>query len=153
MTSLSDLVSESPCVCLHIRRAGRVITQLYDSRLRRSGIRITQYSLLRYIDLAGGSTIGELGEALCLEQSTVTRNVRVLSEGGYVRLDPASGDKRRKILSLTKSGRAKLDEATVLWREAQNDIRRELGEDGIEDLMSALKRAAGFKGERSDRHE
>jgi DNA-binding MarR family transcriptional regulator len=120
---------------------------LYDSYLKKAGIRVTQYVLLKYIEIANGPTIGELGDALCLEQSTVTRNIEVLRENGYIFADHSKNDRRKKFLSLTELGRDKLNEASALWLEAQARVRKELGDEETELLRSALKNAANLKRE------
>ena len=37
------------CLCLHTRRAARLVTQFYDDALRPSGLHITQFLLLATI--------------------------------------------------------------------------------------------------------
>lgn len=134
----NTMEDDFPCVCMQIRKAGRVVTQLYDQYLRQAGIRSPQYAMLRYIGATNGALAGELGEALCLEQSTVTRNVDLLKEKGYVEFTPHPDDGRKKVLFLTEAGRGKLAEARILWRQAQQRMRVELGENGLADLCSAL---------------
>jgi DNA-binding MarR family transcriptional regulator len=122
--------------------ACRVITQIYDEHLRAAGINGPQYSLLRYIDASGGATIRELGDALRLEQSTVTRNIALLEGREYISLSPCPGDRRKKIPSLTERGRDKLAESAKLWLEAQEHIRMELGGDGVKRLYEATRDVA-----------
>jgi DNA-binding MarR family transcriptional regulator len=106
--------------------------------------------MLRHIDAASGATIGELGEALCLDRSTATRNVEALRRAGYLRVISEDGDRRKKILSLSDAGRAKLSEAIPLWREAQDHILRELGEGGAKNLLSILRDTAAIEVGRSE---
>jgi DNA-binding MarR family transcriptional regulator len=109
--------------------------------------------MLRHIGAAGGAAIGELGEALRLDRSTATRNVEALKRAGYVRLISGDGDRRKKILSLSDAGRAKLSEAIPLWKEAQDHILRELGEDGAENFLSILRDIAAIEVGRSEENE
>ena len=51
----------SVCVGFNIRKASRAISQYYESVLKPSGIRGTQFSLLANIRSAGKPTINELG--------------------------------------------------------------------------------------------
>jgi DNA-binding MarR family transcriptional regulator len=123
-----------------MRKAGRLVTQLYDDSLRGSGIRVTQYALMRNIEkTTGGASIGELADALGMEQSTATRNVELLKKNGYVSFARQQGDKRKKILSLTDAGREKLSEAMPLWMKAQERMRGILGEAGMVGLIDTLR--------------
>ena len=38
---------ETPCACSTLRRAARAVTAVYDAALAPSGLRITQFSILR----------------------------------------------------------------------------------------------------------
>ena len=40
---------QTDCVCVNLRRAARAMTALYDEALSASGIKVTQFSLLRSI--------------------------------------------------------------------------------------------------------
>lgn len=117
---------------------------MYDDALRKTGIRSTQYALMKCIETADNATVGDLSAALCMEQSTATRNVELLRERGYVSFSPHARDARKKILSLTDSGRIKLEEAASLWREAQDRIRESMGEKGMENLLAALNNVVGI---------
>jgi DNA-binding MarR family transcriptional regulator len=97
---------------------------------------------MRNIEAADGVLVGELAEALGIEQSTATRNVELLIKNGYVSFVPQQGDKRKKILLITDAGRKKLSEATPLWMKAQELMRGILGETAMSDLIDSLKKTA-----------
>lgn len=129
----------SICACLQLRRAGRRVTQMYDRFLRPSGIRSTQFGLLMHIGAGGDRSITEIGDALCLDQTTATRNIDILVKQGLVTLEPHPEDVRKKRARLTPTGRAKRDEALPLWRAAQEAFRAALGEDDFVGLLDALQ--------------
>lgn len=133
------LLSDFPqCACFHMRRASRAFSQFYDARLRPSGLRSTQYAMLRCIEAVPGATITSLGQTLGMEQSTATRNAELLVRLGLVVLRPDSDDSRKKIPALTEAGRVKLAEARPLWQEAQKEIGSILGEEKLDALMHTL---------------
>jgi DNA-binding MarR family transcriptional regulator len=123
-----------------MRKAGRLVTQLYDDSLRPCGIRATQYSLMRNIEAAAGASIGELAEALGIEQSTATRNLELLKKNGYISLVPGPGDRRKKISLITDAGRKKLSEAAPLWMKAQERMRGILGGEMMGGLIDSLRK-------------
>ena len=49
MESLTKEYASPVCVCMQLRKAGRVVTQSYDRCLRPVGIRGTQFALLKRI--------------------------------------------------------------------------------------------------------
>ena len=50
-----------PCMCANLRRASRVLTQLYEDALRPLGLRATQFTVLQALSLAGEVTQGASG--------------------------------------------------------------------------------------------
>jgi DNA-binding MarR family transcriptional regulator len=94
---------------------------------------------MRNIEATDGASIGELAEALGIEQSTATRNVGLLKKNGYVSFITQQSDKRKKILSITDAGRKKLSEATPLWMKAQESMRGMLGEAAMNGLIDTLR--------------
>lgn len=115
------------CVCGNLRKTTRVITQFYDQHLQSTGLRSTQCGLLRNISLHKNISIGELGDMLLMDQSTVTRNIGILKKHGYIMITAENHDARKKSISITQSGEEKLKEAIPLWEEAQGKIEHELG--------------------------
>lgn len=128
----------SPCLYFNLRKTARLVGQFYDAYFRQIGLRGTQYSLLVAIARLDGPSIGGLSEALGLEQSTVTRNIDLLVRKAYVRADPDPADSRRKLLSVTASGRAKISEAGPVWQEAQAGLIKKLGRGEADRLNKIL---------------
>jgi len=117
-----------PRACTHdaLRRLMRRLSQHYDARLRPLGLKTTQYSLLAHTAWLGPVRPVDLAEAMGLEASTLTRNLKPLVQAGWVVLG-AGADARSRLVSLTDAGRAKLAEARGPWREAQAALAGLLG--------------------------
>ena len=109
------------CYCTLARRSARVLTEFYDAALIPSGLKITQYSLLRAVERLEQSSLTELAEATGLDRSTLGRNLRVLERAGFVVLGPAK-DERACIAKLTLKARHALKIAHTLWTEAQAKV-------------------------------
>src|SRR5580692_3801872 len=64
------------CTCMRVRQASRVLTKIYDTELRSTGLQESQLSVLVAIAHFGesGATIGNLAQALRMDRTTVTRN-------------------------------------------------------------------------------
>lgn len=132
----------SRCTCVTLRRASRIVTQVYDEALERSGLRVTQYSLLGAVLRAGIANITGLAEDLVLDRTTLTRNLKPLERRGLIKVS-AGVDQRERTVSLTAKGRETLERALPLWQHAQAMMQKRLGVRGVQTLASVLSRLAG----------
>lgn len=114
------------CTCFNVRHAAREVTRFYDSVLAPSGVTATRFTLLGAIALSGEMPVTGLAEALALDRTTLSRNLRHLADEGLVRLAPGA-DKRARIASLTAAGEAALNKAMPYWQDAQRRIADALG--------------------------
>ncbi|MEM6577354.1 MAG: MarR family winged helix-turn-helix transcriptional regulator [Pseudomonadota bacterium] len=106
------------CICSALRQAAAKTTAQYDAALAPSGIKVTMFRLLRRIDTAGSVSITKLAEIVELDRSTLGRNLRVLEKQSLVSVS-AGKDGRSRMVSLTETGRAVLQDAEPLWQAAQ----------------------------------
>jgi DNA-binding MarR family transcriptional regulator len=104
----------------------RAVTQLYDDRLRPSGLRVTQFSILATIARMGEANLRQLEDALAIDQTTLTRSLALLERDGVTER-VAHPDGRIKAMRLTARGRRALEVARPLWARAQDKVLRELG--------------------------
>jgi len=139
----SPEASQYPCLCAVIRKAGRIVTRKYDHYLKPSGIKITQFSMLANIVRNPGIIVSELAQLLMMDQTTVTRNLRVLENLGYIDLEVDTSDHRIRRIQISESGRSKVDEARPLWEIAQQEIGQLLGEESIQGLLVSLNKISG----------
>ncbi|MGJ7549903.1 MarR family winged helix-turn-helix transcriptional regulator [Pseudomonas alloputida] len=131
----------SECICTHLRRAARGVTRHYDEALAGFGINVAQFSLLRHLQRLDRPSITTLAEAMGLERSTLGRNLRVLEAEGLVAL--AEGDdQRNRMVLLTETGAARLQEAHPAWEQAQLMLVEQLGEGQRDELVRLLERLA-----------
>lgn len=125
------------CVCGNIRKASRAMTQIYNEFLSPSGLRVTQYSLLRHIERLEKATVTKLVQRMLMDKTTLTRNLRLLSDMGLVSIMPGE-DRRVREITLTDSGREALDRGRPYWEEAQARVVSRLGKKRIDRLMGDL---------------
>ena len=127
-----------PCLCASLRKASRVITKLYDKHLHPSGLKITQFSLLANISRNPGVTVSELADIMVMEQTTMTRNLKVLEKQGYLEIKESGHDKRAKSILISKAGKEKFQKARPFWIEAQKKLEADLGKLGFDVFMQSL---------------
>jgi DNA-binding MarR family transcriptional regulator len=140
------LTHQPECVCTNLRRATRAISQFYDAAIASSGLKITQFALLRSVERNAPAPIHRLAEEMDLDRTTLARNLMPLERDGLIVL--ASGrDKRVCNVALTAAGQAAIERALPLWRRAQSDIARRLGEGSIAHMRELAQRVtAAAKG-------
>ena len=114
------------CTNFKIRQMMRLVSQHYDAELGKTGLKTTQYSLLAHVAKLGPIRPGQLAQAMRLDASTLTRNLKPLVDAGWLRVDSGS-DERSRSVSITDAGRAKREEARRYWKTAQDNINRTLG--------------------------
>ena len=152
MVSGVDIRDLAGCTCLRLRRVARRATQIYDHMLAPAGLTVTQLGLLGHLygallQTGEGLSIGALAERLGMDPTTLNRNLKPIEAGGLAESGPGPRDRRVRTVRLTEKGRVKLHEAAPLWRQAQDQVNRQLGMEttlalnGLLDL-SAAKLAA-----------
>lgn len=114
-------VLDSYCICTLARRSARSLTEIYDRALEPSGLKVTQYSLLRAIQRLGAPSLTELSEGTGLDRSTLGRNLRLLENSGHVTIDQGE-DARTRIAQLTADAENALQIARPLWEKAQQNV-------------------------------
>lgn len=127
------------CVCANLRKKTRVVTHLYDKLLQPTGLKVTQYSMLANIDHQQSVSISQLGDILLLDQTTITRNINLLKQNGYVDITKDPQDARTKVITLTEKGVEKLNEAAPIWEDIQEKIINDIGLEKYEDFYETLK--------------
>jgi DNA-binding MarR family transcriptional regulator len=137
---MNKLYEEISCACLHVRRADRQLSQMYDRHLRPLGIRSTQYGMLRCVDELPDPFISDIGRFLNMDQTTVTRNIEKLEKAGLVKSSPHPDDPRKKKVELSPAGKEKLAQAHPLWEEAQARILSNMGDDDFQNLLLLLNK-------------
>ena len=127
------------CYCVNFRRAARAVTVYYDRAMLRSGITVSQYSLLMNLLRTAPCTVTVLAKTMRLDRTTLLRNIKPLAERGLVR-DMAKLGGRDRRLTVTKKGAATLDAAQRLWEKAQAGLKAHIGKAGFAGLMRTVAR-------------
>lgn len=126
------------CALAATRRTARLMTQFYDACLAEAGIEAAQFALLMALDTAKDKGQAALGQMLGMDKTTLSRNLKVLRAKGWI--ESATGeDARRRSISLTAQGRARLREAKPAWRRAGEELRGGMTEREWTAMWSSLE--------------
>ncbi len=135
------------CLNANLRKAARVIGTLYADAMHDSTLQGTQYTMLSTISAFNETTIGQLSEFMLMDQTTVTRAIKLLEKAGYVSVKQGK-DRRQKLVSLTKVGQEILETSYPLWLEAQSKVWNNLGDEKAQKLLELTQQIVDLLEER-----
>ena len=72
-----------------------------------------------------------------MDSTTLTRTLRLMRKQGWLRAR-CGKDRRERLFSLTRAGRAQLAAAQPFWAAAQHRLRQELGHAGWTNMKQAV---------------
>lgn len=136
-------ISDLPCLCAASRKVSRIMTSKYNRHLKPIGLKVTQFSMLANIARNPGISVSALAKLLIMDQTTVTRNLKVLLKSDLVCLEPEAGDQRIKKVRLSEKGADILERGRKLWNLAQREIEEILGRDDTIKLLEYFKKLSG----------
>lgn len=134
------------CTNFRLRRLLRAVGRRYDAHFARAGLKGTQFSLLSAIVASEPVRPAELARAMGLDASTLTRNLRVMIEAGWVVQGPGE-DARSRLVSATPAGRAKQAEARRHWKKAQLELNETLGVERVAALHALIDEGLAVLGD------
>ena len=92
-------------ICFNVGRVMRRVYEHYDSRLSPFNLTTTQYMVFNALWMGDGITIGELGQRVALDGSTITGILDRMEKNGYVERRPNAEDRRSALVYLTEKAR------------------------------------------------
>jgi DNA-binding MarR family transcriptional regulator len=114
------------CAYAKLRRLTRCVAQQFDAELAPAGVKTTQLVLLSEVARLQPVRPGELAQAMGLDPSTLTRNLRPLLAAGWAELG-AGADARSRTIRITAAGRVKREQGERRLRIAQRALDERLG--------------------------
>ena len=129
----------SPCHCLNIRRASRAVTQFYENVLEPSGLKVTQYSLLRNLELVESVSMSVLAKTMRIDRTTLNRNMKPLINAGLITVNSGE-DSRSRLVMLTEAGKDALLNSLALWTKAQASLEEYLGKAELDSFEKSLSK-------------
>lgn len=134
------------CGSFNLRKATRVVTQLYDDILQPTGLRSTQVVLLVALAAAGEMSVSRMARELIMSPSTLSRTLVPLERDGLI--DIISSGKRGKLVRLTADGEVALANAVPYWQRAQEKFLEQAGaatwmelNEKLADIVAATQRS------------
>lgn len=114
--------------------------RLVSDGLARAGTHRYQYSLLAAANELGSASQAELSRRTTIDRSDVVAIVNELAESGYLERSPDPTDRRRNIITVTASGRRRLQKLDRVLAQLQDELLAPLGPDERTHLIALLTR-------------
>src|SRR4051794_29574684 len=96
--------ARADCACNALRQAAREMTQRYERALAPSGVKATQFPILVALGAGDAIPLTPLADALALDRTTLTRNLRILQGRGLVTVAGVQQDGRMRMVGITDEG-------------------------------------------------
>ena len=111
-------------ICFNVGRVMRKVCEHYDSRLAPFNLTTPQYMVFAALWMGDGITIGELGQRVSLDGSTITGILDRMEKNGYVERRPNAGDRRSALVHLTEKAREVGPQIIKFADELDESIRK-----------------------------
>lgn len=124
---VEDVVRSLGYLCLgtRLKRIGERLQADTQRVIDEAGapIQASQFPLVAAIDRLGPLSIGEIAEAVGITQPAATRASSLLLKAGFLQTEQATGDQRRRVLSLTRKGRQLVEKSRrEIWPLIENAV-------------------------------
>ena len=130
----------SECVAVRLRMLNRIVTNIYDDALRSLDLKVSQMNILVAAAKLGTARPSDVCDHLHLDVSTLSRNVERMKARGWLEVVPDE-DGRAQPFRLTPQGRKLLETAVPAWSEAQQQVKKVLGDGFVDQLNQTIKHA------------
>lgn len=128
-----DRIDPRVCVNAKLRKLHRLLNSAYQQKINPFGLRGSMLSILFIIGKRKDVNQKMIADALVLDQSTISRDLRKLVQKGWVVISKGA-DSRNSQLALTDLGYQLLEEVTPVWEALQAKITTLLGEYNIQQI-------------------
>jgi DNA-binding MarR family transcriptional regulator len=117
------------CLCASLRQSARLLTRYYENELQAADLTPAQFELLATLAAHRGMVQSHLAETLGLDQTTLSRSMKVLIGRNWIRPAASPNDRRRVVYKISRTGKAVFRRALPHWHRAQGHMQEILGKD------------------------
>jgi len=133
------------CLCLHAQRAARALARRFDEALRPVGLTNGQFSLLMSLNRPKPASLGDVAGLLGSDRTTLTAALKPLVREGLATVATDPADSRRRLISLTADGHARLIAALPIWKREHHALEAGMTAGQPDALRQGLDHLAAFQ--------
>lgn len=126
------------CVAQTLRKAARLITRRYEDVLRPFNLTASQFSILQAVTLQKFARFKMLASLLGIEQTTLTRLLKILEKRGLIEVGIDPEDARSRVISATIDGQDLFQNARLAWQSVNNESLSRLKEEDWDNAQAVL---------------
>ena len=123
---------KNKCYCTNLRRSANAITEYYNRCFSDLDLTVAQYYIMVNLSRIKNANSSDLSKIIGLERSTLVRNIQGLIKKGWVN---EGGEGKGRQFKLTKRGEKLIENVKPKWEEAQDKIKKFLGEEDSSALL------------------
>lgn len=109
----------------------RKVADIFEKKL---GISLTRFQIIKYLYEVDVATPKKIAQILEIDAAAITRHLKKLEEGGYVRKKRNEDNNREVLVEITEFSKSKIDQCIK-----ETDIRTLIDEEFTDDDFKQLK--------------
>lgn len=109
----------------------RKVADIFEKKL---GISLTRFQIIKYLYEVDVATPKKIAQILEIDAAAITRHLKKLEEGGYVRKKRNEDNNREVLVEITEFSKSKIDQCVK-----ETDIRTLIDEEFTDDDFKQLK--------------
>ena len=109
----------------------RKVADIFEKKL---GISLTRFQIIKYLYEVDVGTPKKIAQILEIDAAAITRHLKKLEEGGYVRKKRNEDNNREVLVEITEFSKSKIDQCVK-----ETDIRTLIDEEFTDDDFKQLK--------------
>lgn len=126
-----------------LARASHLVSAQFHTQLAAAGVSVPAWRILASLSDRNSLTIGELAEIVILKQPTLSKILDRMIEEKLVARVPARDDRRRVNVSITATGRARVEDLLRRAKEHEAEALQGFAASEIEHLKAMLRGMIG----------
>lgn len=120
-----------------LKRLDRHVTQIFE---KRTEVSLTRYEILVSLVKKDSVTQKVLQQSLAIDQSAITRHLKLLEEQQYVERKRNEKNNREVLVTISDKGRALLEGCTMFKDQFMNDLYDDFSDSELQHLKQFLTR-------------
>lgn len=129
-------------ICFNLGRVMRRIYDYYDQKLSTFDLTPSQFFVFNALCMGDGITVGEIGERVHLDNSTLTGIIDRMERSGYVERKPNPDDRRSVLVNLTEKAKGLAPRILKFADELDTTLRKPFSRQEMDDFESVLRTLA-----------
>ncbi|MFC2033153.1 MarR family winged helix-turn-helix transcriptional regulator [Chloroflexota bacterium] len=129
-------------ICFNLGRVMRRVYDYYDQRLSTFDLTPSQFFVFNALCMGDGITVGEIGERVHLDNSTITGIIDRMERSGYVERQPNPDDRRSVLVNLTEKAKGLAPRILEFADELDTTLRKPFSRQEMDDFETVLRTLA-----------